>query len=46
MIRKIIAVAIMALVFGVLIYIDHNACNTPGSIAEKINWAGHNCPRE
>ena len=30
---------------GVFIYVNKKACNKPDSVAEKINWAGHNCPR-
>ena len=26
-------------------YLEKTTCNKPGSAAEKINWAGHNCPR-
>lgn len=41
---RIVAILIVLLI-GTLYYIDRKACNKPGSVAEKINWAGHNCPR-
>ena len=37
---------ILLVIIAISIYqINEKTCNTPGSAAEKINWAGHNCPR-
>lgn len=38
-------VILLVLLAGILYYADEKACNKAGSVAEKINWAGHNCPR-
>lgn len=36
---------ILLTIFAVflLIFVEMNSCNTKGSLAEKINWAKHNC---
>lgn len=42
--RKHIIKAILFIGFLLFLnYLESTACNKKGSIAEKINWAGHNC---
>ncbi len=44
--RKHVIKAILILGFLFFLhYLESTACNKKGSFAEKINWAGHNCPR-
>ena len=35
------AILVIMLLFGAVLYIDKTACNPKGSVAAKINWAGH-----
>jgi len=35
----------LGIIISISIAVNDTTCNRPGSIAEKINWAGHNCPR-
>lgn len=42
------AIVVFVLILLVILganYIEEQACNKKGSIAEKINWAGHNCKK-
>ena len=32
---------VIVLLFGAALYIDETACNPKGSVAAKIDWAGH-----
>ena len=41
--NKYTILIIITLLAGLIGHINRNTCNKPGSIAEKINWAGHNC---
>ena len=34
---------IIILIFAAIHFLEKKACNKKGSIADKINWAGHNC---
>lgn len=36
---------LLIVLVGTLYYLEEKQCNKPGTVAEKINWAGHNCPR-
>lgn len=40
-IRIIIAICVTLLMIFALSLVDQHACNPKGSLAEKINWAGH-----
>jgi len=42
--RRNIVTLIFFAALGLLIYeIESKSCNKKGTIADKINWAGHNC---
>jgi hypothetical protein len=44
--RSTITTLLLLAIVAISIYqLSEKACNKPGSVAEKINWAGHNCPR-
>jgi hypothetical protein len=41
--KKIKVTFFIILLLGIIWAVDKKSCNKPGSISEKINWAGHNC---
>jgi hypothetical protein len=44
--KKHIVKAVLIIGFLLFLnYLESTACNKKGSIADKINWAGHNCPK-
>ena len=40
-IRVIIAICVTLTMIFALSLVEQNACNPKGSLADKINWAGH-----